>query len=216
MLLRSRNNNDLTAKYPAITKALTILPDETVLDGEVVAIDQSGRPSFNARRRSIALSPSELTAVARLQSAENRPPLARSAQFFAMLIAELRQIHITLGRVGGGGSICALWRYSGMNIFIRNISKRSEYTRTLPHTLPLRTGFSIPSTALLRPSDKSVSKASSLASSKGPGIFRVRQPPIAEQSLSGGNAASVIPHGVIWLGAILGASCVPGCTANRL
>src|SRR4051794_22686312 len=45
--LRSRNDNDFTAAYPPIVKALKPLPDETVVDGEVVALDASGRPSFN-------------------------------------------------------------------------------------------------------------------------------------------------------------------------
>ncbi len=37
--LRSRNDNDFTLRYPAIVKALAALPDETVIDGEVVALD---------------------------------------------------------------------------------------------------------------------------------------------------------------------------------
>jgi ATP-dependent DNA ligase len=37
--LRSRNDNDFSVRYPAIAKALQSMPDETVIDGEVVALD---------------------------------------------------------------------------------------------------------------------------------------------------------------------------------
>lgn len=45
--LRSRNDNDFAERYPAITKGLAALPNDTVIDGEIVAFDDAGRPSFN-------------------------------------------------------------------------------------------------------------------------------------------------------------------------
>jgi bifunctional non-homologous end joining protein LigD len=46
--LRSRNNNDFTVRYAGVLKGLAKLPNETVIDGEIVAFDADGRPSFNA------------------------------------------------------------------------------------------------------------------------------------------------------------------------
>jgi DNA ligase D-like protein (predicted ligase) len=46
--LRSRNDKDFSARYPRVLKGLAKLPDNTVVDGEVIAFDDDGRPSFNA------------------------------------------------------------------------------------------------------------------------------------------------------------------------
>ena len=46
--LRSRNDNDFATRYPGVLKGLAKMPDDTVIDGEVIAFDDDGRPSFNA------------------------------------------------------------------------------------------------------------------------------------------------------------------------
>jgi bifunctional non-homologous end joining protein LigD len=45
--LLSRRNNSLTRKFPSIPAALRTLDDGTILDGEIVALDAHGKPSFN-------------------------------------------------------------------------------------------------------------------------------------------------------------------------
>jgi DNA ligase D-like protein (predicted ligase) len=46
--LRSRNDNDFSGRYPGVVKGLAKMPDNTVIDGEIIAFDDEGRPSFNA------------------------------------------------------------------------------------------------------------------------------------------------------------------------
>src|SRR5688500_7542889 len=38
--LRSRNDNDFGTRYPGVIKALARMPDNTVVDGEVIAFDR--------------------------------------------------------------------------------------------------------------------------------------------------------------------------------
>lgn len=52
--LWTRNHNDWTAKFPATSKAVKALPVKSViLDGEIVALDPSGRASFQRLQQSI-------------------------------------------------------------------------------------------------------------------------------------------------------------------
>jgi ATP-dependent DNA ligase len=46
LTLFSRNRKSLNRQFPYIVEALADLPEGTVVDGEVVAIDDSGRPNF--------------------------------------------------------------------------------------------------------------------------------------------------------------------------
>ena len=45
--LYSRRRKSFNHQYPHIVEALGELPEGTVVDGEIVALDKSGRPNFN-------------------------------------------------------------------------------------------------------------------------------------------------------------------------
>jgi ATP-dependent DNA ligase len=45
--LYSRRGIDLSTRFAYVTADLASLPDETVIDGELVALDEQGKPNFN-------------------------------------------------------------------------------------------------------------------------------------------------------------------------
>ena len=45
---RSRTNKNFSSRYPAIVEALSAMQDETVIDDEIVMLDEFGRPCWLA------------------------------------------------------------------------------------------------------------------------------------------------------------------------
>jgi ATP-dependent DNA ligase len=45
--LWSRNQKNFTRRFPAVAKALAEIPSDTIIDGEIVALDENAKPSFD-------------------------------------------------------------------------------------------------------------------------------------------------------------------------
>ncbi|MEV1132029.1 ATP-dependent DNA ligase [Agromyces sp. NPDC049794] len=54
--LLSRNGNDVTARYPELAALPKVLADDALVDGEIVALDGEGRPSFELLQRRMNLT----------------------------------------------------------------------------------------------------------------------------------------------------------------
>jgi ATP-dependent DNA ligase len=51
--LRSRNDNDFSGRYPGVVKGLAKMPDNTVIDGEVIALMTTPAPHSTLSRTTV-------------------------------------------------------------------------------------------------------------------------------------------------------------------
>ena len=66
LTLRSRNGLDLTLSYPELAELLDAVSGDAVLDGEIVALDDKGRPSFGTLQKRMGLTSTREIERARL------------------------------------------------------------------------------------------------------------------------------------------------------
>lgn len=57
VVLSSRSGLDYSTKYPEVVKALSLLDLDMIVDGELVALDENGRPDFDALQKSDRKNP---------------------------------------------------------------------------------------------------------------------------------------------------------------
>jgi bifunctional non-homologous end joining protein LigD len=73
--IRSRNDKDLTRMYPTVAAAgLRVNADQAVIDGELVAVDAKGHPSFQALQHQLSAAEQYHAAIAYSRPRGNTDP----------------------------------------------------------------------------------------------------------------------------------------------
>ena len=92
-LLLTRNGNDYTRVFPEIARAVKALPfDECIIDGEVVCLDASGKPSFSRlQQRGRLTSPEDVA-----RAVVERPALFYAFDLLAFEDYDVRPLSLVL------------------------------------------------------------------------------------------------------------------------
>ena len=98
LTLRSRNGLDLTASYPELAELVPAVDGDGVLDGEIVALDAEGRPSFSRLQRRMGV-----TAPRDVERARRRSPCTSSRS----TCSSSTDARSSRSPTSGDGSCCA-------------------------------------------------------------------------------------------------------------
>jgi bifunctional non-homologous end joining protein LigD len=100
--LVSRNGNDLTPRFPNVAKALgqALRSPDGVVDGEVCALDENGRPSFSAMQQGKPGTPI-VYEVFDVLELDGRPVLDRSLTERRELLGDLLDVRGTTVQISG-------------------------------------------------------------------------------------------------------------------
>jgi bifunctional non-homologous end joining protein LigD len=130
--LLSRRNNVLNARFAAIAEAFDALADDTVLDGEIVALDAEGQPSFNLLQNYHTRSPPMLYYVFDLPVWQGRSlmelPLSRRRDLLRLAVRDLRDpVRVSEPLPAGPAELVAAAREQGVEgLIAKRLSSRYE------------------------------------------------------------------------------------------
>lgn len=141
--LVSRNLKDLTADYPHIAAAApTLTPEPFVLDGEIVALDEDGRPSFQAlqhrtvKRSAVVFYAFDLLHLARTDY--RRHPLHQRREALAALMFAPPVLH-SAPLPGTPAQIEQVVRAAGLEgIVAKRLDSRYEAGIRSPHWVKVK------------------------------------------------------------------------------
>lgn len=114
--LQSSNSLDVTAKYPELSKfAAAVNADSAIIDGELVALDAEGRPSFSMMQQHLTQVAFYAFDVLQINEVETIAlPYERRRELLAALIEPGANWMVPKHRVGDGAALLAATAEQGL------------------------------------------------------------------------------------------------------